>query len=262
MRQGAGIFDVSHMGEVCIRGPQARRPTYSACSPTTCAGSPWAAPSTACCAARTAACSTTCSPTGWPSSSSSPSPTRPTTTRDLAWLQEHASDFDVDVIDSADSFAMLAVQGPAARGLVAALADGPLPPRMHTTERTVAGVPATVCGTGYTGEDGVELLLIPPTPRRCGTRWSRPAPYRSAWAPATRCASRSAFTSTATISRSSAIRSRPVWAGAVKEETGFIGAEACARHAARGTGPAAGAVRHRGRRDRPPGQSRCSAVAR
>jgi aminomethyltransferase len=32
---------------------------------------------------------------------------------------------------------------------------------MRTAELEVAGAPALVCGTGYTGEDGVELLLAP-----------------------------------------------------------------------------------------------------
>jgi aminomethyltransferase len=81
--------------------------------------------------------------------------------KDLQWLQAHASDFDVDVIDCAERFAMLAVQGPRARTAVRALADGGLPPRMHCCERTVAGASMLVCGTGYTGEDGVELLLEP-----------------------------------------------------------------------------------------------------
>jgi glycine cleavage system T protein (aminomethyltransferase) len=81
--------------------------------------------------------------------------------RDTAWLTEQAGSFDVDVLDVADRFAMLAVQGPAARGIVQALTDGQLPSRMHVCERTVAGVPALVCGTGYTGEPGVELLLDP-----------------------------------------------------------------------------------------------------
>jgi aminomethyltransferase len=81
--------------------------------------------------------------------------------KDLAWLQRHADGFDVDVIDQHARFAMLAVQGPRARGLVTQLADGKLPPRMHCCERSIADVPALVCGTGYTGEDGVELLLSP-----------------------------------------------------------------------------------------------------
>ena len=81
--------------------------------------------------------------------------------KDLAWLEMHASDFDVDVLDVAASFAMLAVQGLRARALVRGLSDGALPSRMHCTERSIAGAAMLVCGTGYTGEDGVELLLHP-----------------------------------------------------------------------------------------------------
>jgi aminomethyltransferase len=65
------------------------------------------------------------------------------------------------VIDRRDGFAMLAVQGPAARQILGTLTDEQLPPRFHCAERTVAGVPMLVCGTGYTGEDGAELLLDP-----------------------------------------------------------------------------------------------------
>jgi aminomethyltransferase len=81
--------------------------------------------------------------------------------RDLTWMQSHGEEFDADVRDCIDAFAMLAVQGPDARALVESLSDGRLPPRMHCCERSVAGVAAVVCGTGYTGEDGVELLLDP-----------------------------------------------------------------------------------------------------
>jgi aminomethyltransferase len=81
--------------------------------------------------------------------------------KDLAWLQSQADSFDVDVIDRAGDFAMLAVQGPRARALVRGLTDGNLPGRFHACERTVAGAAMLVCGTGYTGEDGVELLLRP-----------------------------------------------------------------------------------------------------
>jgi aminomethyltransferase len=44
---------------------------------------------------------------------------------------------------------------------VGGLADGELPGRMRTAELGIAGAEALVCGTGYTGEDGVELLLAP-----------------------------------------------------------------------------------------------------
>ena len=81
--------------------------------------------------------------------------------KDLAWFREHADDFDVEVSDSLERWAMLAVQGPGARGVVERLAGGELPARMRTTELSVAGVDCVACGTGYTGEDGVELLIPP-----------------------------------------------------------------------------------------------------
>jgi aminomethyltransferase len=78
---------------------------------------------------------------------------------DFDWFAEHAADFDADVTDAIDRYAMLAVQGPAARGIVSKLADAELPKRMRTATVEVAGAEALVCGTGYTGEDGVELLI-------------------------------------------------------------------------------------------------------
>jgi aminomethyltransferase len=81
--------------------------------------------------------------------------------RDLAWMREHAAEFDADITDRIDHFAMLAVQGPRARALVQSLSDGSLPTRFHCCERSVAGISALVCGTGYTGEDGVELMVAP-----------------------------------------------------------------------------------------------------
>jgi aminomethyltransferase len=80
---------------------------------------------------------------------------------DLSWFAEHAPECDSEVTNRLDDFAMLAVQGPRARDLVGRLADGRLPPRFHCCQRQVAGVPMLVCGTGYTGEDGVELLIEP-----------------------------------------------------------------------------------------------------
>jgi aminomethyltransferase len=81
--------------------------------------------------------------------------------RDLEWWRAHAGGFDAQVRDRLDDYAMLAVQGPRAREVVQALADSPLPARMHAAERMLGGVRVLVCGTGYTGEDGVELLLAP-----------------------------------------------------------------------------------------------------
>ena len=87
---------------------------------------------------------------------------------DYAWLAEHAGGCDVEVTDVADRYAMLAVQGPRARGTVARIAGGELPARMRTATVAIAGVDCLVCGTGYTGEDGVEILA---PPEHAGAIW-------------------------------------------------------------------------------------------
>ena len=81
--------------------------------------------------------------------------------RDFAWLAEHAEGFDVEVRDAAADYAMIALQGPRAREVLAAHVEGDAPARMRTASVPVAGVDCLACGTGYTGEDGVELLVPP-----------------------------------------------------------------------------------------------------
>jgi aminomethyltransferase len=81
--------------------------------------------------------------------------------RDFAWLQKQSSGFDVEVRDVADRYAMLALQGPDARAILSRHLDGEAPERMRTSRAQVAGVTVILCGTGYTGEDGVEILVAP-----------------------------------------------------------------------------------------------------
>lgn len=80
--------------------------------------------------------------------------------KDLAWIRQHATQFGVEVRERTD-LAMLAVQGPEARDKAAAL----LAPASATTAlalepffgREVDGW--FVARTGYTGEDGFEIML-------------------------------------------------------------------------------------------------------
>jgi aminomethyltransferase len=81
--------------------------------------------------------------------------------RDFAWFARHAEGVDAEVADARERYAMLAIQGPRAREIVQATADAPLPGRHTVGERRLAGRGALVCGTGYTGEDGVEVLVAP-----------------------------------------------------------------------------------------------------
>ncbi|MBA3865932.1 MAG: glycine cleavage system aminomethyltransferase GcvT [Solirubrobacterales bacterium] len=80
---------------------------------------------------------------------------------DLAWLGRSSREFDVAVRDVADRYAMIAVQGPHARAVLSRALKLELPARMHVAALQVGRRPALVCGTGYTGEDGVEMLLDP-----------------------------------------------------------------------------------------------------
>jgi aminomethyltransferase len=80
---------------------------------------------------------------------------------DLAWLGRWSRGFDVIVRDVADRYAMLAVQGPHARAVLSRALRIELPPRMRVAPVRVGNRPALACGTGYTGEDGIELLLDP-----------------------------------------------------------------------------------------------------
>jgi aminomethyltransferase len=80
---------------------------------------------------------------------------------DLAWLGRWSRSFDVVVRDVAERYAMLAVQGPHARPIATRALGADLPARMRVAAVRIGGRPALACGTGYTGEDGVELLLDP-----------------------------------------------------------------------------------------------------
>ncbi|MBN8869215.1 MAG: glycine cleavage system aminomethyltransferase GcvT [Solirubrobacterales bacterium] len=82
-------------------------------------------------------------------------------TADLAQFGLVARDFDVYVRDASANYAMLAVQGPNARRILEHTLHVDLPPRMKVGARQIGRRPALVCGTGYTGEDGVELLIDP-----------------------------------------------------------------------------------------------------
>ncbi|MDF9441049.1 glycine cleavage system aminomethyltransferase GcvT [Stenotrophomonas acidaminiphila] len=85
--------------------------------------------------------------------------------KDLAWIRQHAQAFGVDVIERED-LAIVAVQGPQARALVAGLVAEGDRAALDKLGRFAAldvasadGVPLFVARTGYTGEDGYEVLL-------------------------------------------------------------------------------------------------------
>jgi aminomethyltransferase len=84
------------------------------------------------------------------------------TDKDLAWLQEqreHRSDLDVTVRDLSPETGMLALQGPKSVDIVKTLSSVDLSDMQHFSmrETEIAGVPCLAGRTGYTGEDGWEF---------------------------------------------------------------------------------------------------------
>ena len=133
-------------------------------------------------------------------------------------------------------FAMLAVQGPDARALVEAARRRTAAAAVALLRAQVAGAAALVCGTGYTGEDGVELLVDPDDAARV---WDALVGRRRAAGRARRprhAAARGLLPPLRQRPRArTAIRSRPGSAGPARRQTGFIGAEAISQ--VRASGP-------------------------
>jgi aminomethyltransferase len=160
VRRGAGVFDVSHMGQVETRGPGAEAFLQHLLSN-----------DVSRIAVGGAQYSVLCRPDGGvlddlftyrlDADRYLTVTNASNHERDVAWFEEHAAGFDVEVIDRQADFAMLALQGPHARSLLQQFASDGLPSRFRVAEITVADAAVLACGTGYTGEDGLELLLAP-----------------------------------------------------------------------------------------------------
>ncbi len=84
--------------------------------------------------------------------------------KDFAWMQRHAGAFglgDVRLSDRSAEWALLAVQGPKAAGILQSMTELKLAEiaTYRFAEGTIAGIAGIVARTGYTGEDGFELAV-------------------------------------------------------------------------------------------------------
>lgn len=79
--------------------------------------------------------------------------------RDFEWIASRAPQ-GVSVTDASDDYALIAVQGPRAVEILAPLCAPDIRPIRYYgfAEGTVAGIPAILSRTGYTGEDGFEII--------------------------------------------------------------------------------------------------------
>ena len=226
VRTGCGVFDVSHMGEIEVSGRQAmeflQRRLSNDISKIDVLGSQY---------------SCLCEEGGgvvddlftyrlsddrWLSVTNASNHER-----DFGRFEVEAKRWDAQVEDVAENIAMIAVQGPQAREMLSGLASEDLPERFKVATLQIAGNTMLVCGTGYTGEDGVELLMPPevamPTWKALVDAGAVPAGL-GARDTLRMEACYCLYGNELSLDRT------PIEAGlgwAVKEETGFIGSEAC-----------------------------------
>jgi aminomethyltransferase len=83
-----------------------------------------------------------------------------TTEKDKTWLLEHLGDTDIALVDYSREQVLLSLQGPQALSILQGLTDEELSAvsRFGHLDSTVLGQPAFLARTGYTGEDGFEIM--------------------------------------------------------------------------------------------------------
>jgi aminomethyltransferase len=86
-----------------------------------------------------------------------------TTDKDWDWIVSHKADENATLTNRSADFCQLALQGPDATGILQTLTETPLSEikYYHFREGRVDGVPAIISRTGYTGEDGFEVYAAP-----------------------------------------------------------------------------------------------------
>jgi aminomethyltransferase len=162
VRRAAGLFDVSHMGEIDVRGPDAAKFLDYLVTNDISKLFPGRVLYTVMCYPNSGVVDDLlvymrgenhyflCINAG-------------NIEKDVAWIQQQSLKFDVTVTDRSADYALLAIQGPKAAEIVQSLTETLLGQikYYHFAEGTVAGVPCVISRTGYTGEDGFELYHAP-----------------------------------------------------------------------------------------------------
>ena len=85
--------------------------------------------------------------------------------KDWTWMQQHGKDFDIDLQNQSDFYGQIAVQGPEAQHAVETVLDLPCAELAFYTVKTIGDV--IVSRTGYTGEDGFEIYASHDYIRAC-----------------------------------------------------------------------------------------------
>ena len=85
--------------------------------------------------------------------------------KDWAWIQQHAEGFDIDLQNRSDYYGQLAVQGPESEDIVERVLGLACSELTFYTVKTIGDV--IVSRTGYTGEDGFEIYASHDYIREC-----------------------------------------------------------------------------------------------
>lgn len=162
VRQAAGLFDVSHMGECRVEGKDAAAMLDYACTNSIANLQVGQARYTILCQ-QDGGCVDDIIVYRMEENRFFICLNASNAAKDIAWLRQCAEGFECVLEDECSQWAQLALQGPAAEGILQKLTPTPLDRLgfFHGCEAEVAGIAVIISRTGYTGEAGFELYVAP-----------------------------------------------------------------------------------------------------
>lgn len=211
VRTGCGLFDVSHMGELLLRGPDALANLNRLMTNDFSGMADGQARYSPMCYEDGGVVDDLivyrCSDTAWLAVVNASN-----IGKDRDWMTAHLAG-DCTLEDLSDQTAQLALQGPGAEALLRTL-TADLPAKNYTAvlHGTVDGRPCLVSRTGYTGEDGFELYCAPADAPALWDALTAAGASPAAWGPGIPCGWRPPCPSTATSSLPPSTPTRRGWA--------------------------------------------------
>ena len=217
VRRAAGLFDVSHMGEIEVSGPRA----LSLLQHITCND-----------ASRLRDFQAQYSALMHPRGSAVDDcvvhrlaedhyficVNAANTDRDFDWMIQH-NPVGAELRNASGEYSQLALQGPRASEIISKVTSTAIAGVKYYSFclTRCCGVEGILARTGYTGEDGFEFYFPPGDSEKVWNTLIKPASpkdwFQPAWAPGTHCDSRPATPFTATSSTKKLLCSKPIWDG-------------------------------------------------
>jgi aminomethyltransferase len=175
VRNRAGIFDVSHMGRAVLEGPDADA-FMDSLLPTTASSQPPGKSFYTLLLTERGGIIDDLIVVKWGSNSYLLVVNAANTEKDLKVIEDRSRGYDVTKSDVTSNSTMIAVQGPSALGVLTSVVheDLSVVKRFRSINTNIGGLRATVSRTGYTGEDGFEIILH-------GSGADNPAPALHFW---------------------------------------------------------------------------------